>query len=908
MKLQLRLAFLIFLFLIGSINNSKGGHIIGGEMTYVCDGPGSIPDTKVYTFTLTLYRGCVGALFDNPDGQTVGSVSIYQGDSNIEYQNITLGFPNIESINYNTSDPCLVVPPNVCGQSGAYTFSVELPVITESFHIVYQRCCRDVSIVNLVNPGDSGATFGIELLPAAQNLCNSSPVFNDFPTSIICVNENVNIDNTAIDSDGDLLVYSFCSPLLGGSMLDVAPNPDAPPPYNNIGFLAPYTETSPLGGSPEVIIDPASGALMGLVNTQGKFAVGICVEEYRNGELLSKVRRDYQFNISTCNPVNDALANTPSNIVDGVYIYESCLDSTITFVNNSVTQNVFEYEWFFDLGNNQSLSFDTEDVTVTFPGPGIYPGFMSINPGSNCSDTLFIEVNIQSEIGLDFDYSYDSCLTNPIVFTPSTVIDQTNIDQWEWDFGDGNFSMESNPEHQYNNLGDWTVSLTATSDEGCSQTITDQITWFPIPEILITSDVQAGCIFTPITFTNLTSPIDNSYNIFWDFGDGNTSTESDPIHTYEAAGVYDVNVSITSPLGCTLEKEYSEFITQSTVGLDFGYSYDSCSNNPIVFTPSTVIDEANVDQWEWEFGDGNSSMESNPEHQYDNLGNWMVSLTATSDEGCSETISDQVAWFPIPEILITSDVQAGCIFTPIIFTNLTSPVNSSYDIFWDFGDGNTSTELEPIHTYEEAGVYDVNISITSPLDCTIEKEYSELISIESYPTADFSFTPDQSNSLASEVTFTDLSYEAISWEWTFDNFGNSNLQNPTFVFPDTGIMKIQLVATTANGCQDSMIQYLDIEPLIFYYVPNAFSPNDDGINDIFKIEGDDLIGVKDFQMIITNRWGGVVFESDSPLEGWDGKNIKRKTKRSNMGVYVVYVRFKSPRGKFFEYRGDLTLM
>lgn len=740
MKLKLNFFLLIILFLIGSVN-SKAGHIIGGEMTYICDGSGSTPNTRAYTFTLTLYRGCAGALFDNPGSLIVGTVSIYQGDSNIEYQNITLDFPNIESINYNTTDPCLVVPPDVCGQSGTYTFSVELPIISESYHIVYQRCCRDNSIVNLLNPGGSGATFGIELLPSAQALCNSSPVFNDFPTSIICVNENVNIDNTAIDSDGDLLVYSFCSPLLGGSTLDFAPNPDAPPPYNNIDFLAPtYTATSPLGGNPQVTIDPNSGTLVGLVNTQGKFAVGICVEEFRNGELLSKVRRDYQFNISTCNPVNEAIVNNPSNIVDGIYIYENCSDSTITFLNNSDGQNIFEYEWFFDLGNNQSLSFNTEDVTVTFPGIGIYSGFMAINPGSGCDDTLFIEVNIQPKIGLDFDYSYDSCSTSPIVFTPYTVIDESNIAQWDWEFGDGNFSIESNPLHQY-----------------------------------------------------------------------------------------------------------------------------------------------------------------------DGIGNWPVSLTATNDQGCSQTVTDQIAWFPIPEILITSDVQTGCTPTPISFTNLSNPINTSYDIFWDFGDENTSTEEAPTHIYEEAGLYDVNVKITSPLDCTIETEYSELIFIQSFPTADFSFTPDQPNSLAPQVTFTDLSYEAVSWEWTFDDFGNSNLQNPTFVFPDTGLMEIKLVVANTNGCQDSMIQYLDIEPLIFYYIPNAFSPNDDGINDVFKIEGD-LLGVKDFQMYITNRWGGVVYESDSPLQGWDGKNIKGKTDKSNMGVYVVYVRFRSPRGKFYEYKGDLTLM
>ena len=130
----------------------------------------------------------------------------------------------------------------------------------------------------------------VEITPLAQATCNNSPVFEDFPPPVICVNEPLVYSHKATDAEGDELVYEFCSPLLGGSQNNPTPDPDAPPPYQNVGFILPnYSASNPLGGNPRITINPVTGEISGMPTLQGQYVVGICVSEYRNGQLFMTV-------------------------------------------------------------------------------------------------------------------------------------------------------------------------------------------------------------------------------------------------------------------------------------------------------------------------------------------------------------------------------------------------------------------------------------------------------------------------------------------------------------------------------------------------------------------------------------------------------------------------------------------
>lgn len=746
--------FCLFLLGICCSTPLSAAHIIGGEITYECLGDGSNPNTRRYQFIMTIYRDCAGggADFDSgPSGAFEATVSIYkESDSDNPVENLILGGPDVTLIDPNAGNPCLIVPPDICVQEGIYVFPVlELPIINESYHVAYQRCCRNNTISNIHSPDDTGATFSIEVTAQAQTLCNNSPVFNNFPPPVICAGEPLSFDHSATDADGDQLVYEFCSPLRGGGtnsnnasdMNGIAPDPDAPPPYAGVAFILPeYSSLMPLGGESGVVIDENTGVITGTPTTTGQFVVGVCVSEYRNGELLSVVRRDFQFNVEPCVPT--VVASIAADEVNELneFIINSCGENTVSFNNESFQQQFIDaFEWTFDIDNTITTSSQW-NPTVTFPDIGTYQGMLVLNPGTTCNDTAIVEINIYPEIIADFEYQYDTCIAGPVAFTDLSSSGSGTIEQWFWNYGDNNDSAEQEAEHTYETPGNFPVTLRVHDINNCIARVTKQIDYFPVP-------------------------------------------------------------------------------------------------NLIIISPSTFL---------------------------------------------------------------------GCAPADIYFDNLSTPIDETYDIVWDFGDGTTGTDISPLHTYETPGVFDVAVDITSPIGCQTDTLFPLLIEVEPSPMADFVYSPANPSNFAPTITLVDQSMGANEWLWLFDEVHQSTEQNPTFTFPDTGQHTIQLIVTHASGCLDTALQVLDVKPEIRFYLPNAFTPNNDSKNDVFQASGV-FSGMQDFSLTIWNRWGELIFETNNPEVAWNGRK-NNVNQMSAPGVYIYQAKFKGPRGKQFEYKGFATLI
>ncbi len=749
-KKALLLTGVVFLSLMLPL---QAAHIIGGTINYVCKGGGD------YTFTMRIYRDCNGggAAFDsdfNGGAPFPGTVTIFQGNSTVPYDVITLDAPVITNILPNLSNPCLVAPPNVCVEEGVYVFDLDLPLSTSSYHIVYQRCCRNATISNLVQPGETGATYHMELTAKAQEFCNSSPVFNDFPPIAICTGEPIDFDHAATDPDGDVLVYELCTPYVGGgndqfntdAPNGVAPDPDLPPPFSAVTFSGPYSFSNPLPANPQLTIDPNTGFLTGVPNASGQFVVGVCVKEYRNGVLLSETRRDFQFNVALCDPtvVADVLENDTVNLL-GVqhYVVDACGANSVLFTNQSYQPAyINEFRWEFDINGTTEVFTDWNPV-VDFPGVGTYYGVLLLNPGAvACADTAYLEVNVYPGITADFDFVYDTCVAGPVAFTDQTVAGAGpgSIVSWEWKFGDEKLSQEQNPQHTYQLPGDFTVQLLVRDTNNCTGLASQTLPYYPIPELLVVAP--------------------------------------------------------------------SEFI--------------------------------------------------------------------------------------------------GCQPAEIFFDNLSTPVNESYTLNWDFGDGGTSSEISPTYVYEDVGTYTVTLEIISPLGCQTDTTWNNLITVLPSPVADFTYTPSQLSNLLPTAQFTDQSIDAVKWRWTFGTSGISIDQNPSHTFPDTGLQVVQLVVFHQSGCTDTIQKVLDVIPEVRYFLPNAFTPNGDGSNDGFRGNGM-MEGATNFNLRIWNRYGEQLFETDDPFEAWNGQ--KNNTgDLSPQGVYVVVVTFIGPRGDKHELRGYATLI
>jgi gliding motility-associated-like protein len=728
-------------------------HIIGGEITYEYLGDG-VGSTKRYRFTMRIYRDCngQGAQFD-PQAQ----FAIYQGTPSNNTLVRALEITKGEQVLIIPDTPqCVAQVPDVCVQRAIYTFVEDLPMLlTGSYFIVYQRCCRNVTINNIVNPGDVGATYMVELTAAAMLQGNSSPTFTNFPPVIICNNLPLEFDHGATDADGDFLTYSFCTPLIGGGPIltppalydcvGAIPSPPCGPPFQAVPFAVPtYTFNNPMGGSPAVTINTANGFISGVPTMLGQYVVGVCVQEYRNGVLMSTVQRDFQFNVADCSPT--VFADIASDSVAGTqrYVITSCGEQTVTIQNESFQRNFIDfYEWRFDLGGTQFVDITNfEAVTVTFPDTGTYQGTLILNPGTTCGDTAFITVNIFPEINADFSYSYDTCVAGPVAFTDLST-GEGGINSWSWNFG----------------------------------------------------------------------------------GPGGTSSDQNPVYEYAVPG-----------------------------------------NKP-------------------------------------------VRLRVRDQNNCIDEAMKVIPWFPVPPVIVVEpNTYLGCTPAEIFFNNLSTPIDSTYDIVWTFGDGGTSSGvISPTHVYTAPGIYDVRVSITSPIGCFTADSFLNLIRVEPSPTAAFTYDPpDGLSNLNNTVRFIDQSQETNRWNWQFDEFGTSFLQNPTFTFPDTGAMTVRLIVTHPEGCKDSITKILDLRPEIRWFMPNAFTPNNDGLNEGFMGKGF-LFGATNFKMTVWNRWGELVFETSNPDESWNGR-VNNTGSLSPAGVYVYLVSFTGPRGEPFEFKGFATLV
>ena len=524
-----------FLFLFVFIGSSRltAEHIVGGEGYYTCMMVNTGDNTVTYQITFTLYRDAAGggSAFD-PDA----SFGVYEGSgSNWQYvrtvvnQNVT----GVQRIVVSGSNPCLVVPSNIRVDKGDYIFEITLPISNQSYIIAYQRCCRNATINNILDPNDTGAAFIVEINPEAQTSCNSSPRFVSFPPSVICLGEEIIFDHSAIDNEGDILVYEFCTPQDAGgpdgrgggnanSCEGIRPDVSmCPPPFNDVIFMTPtFNFNQPLGPGGNIRINSQTGQITGVPVIEGQFVVGVCVREFRNGELLSEVRRDFQFNVKECDaPV---VARIEADLINsrGTYIINSCNENDLLLVNESFKEeNIKSYSWVFDdasLGN-----IDSRDAAVLFPGPGSFTGTMTINVGSECVDNIDFQVNIYPEIIADYGTTYDTCVAGPVFFEDNTFSAAGAIAFWEWQLEGADTLSTSSFNYRYVDPGQKNVKLIVEDINGCIDSLESSFLWQPAPPLVIVEpSTFVGCLPASVFFDNLSSPIDETYDVLWDFGDG----------------------------------------------------------------------------------------------------------------------------------------------------------------------------------------------------------------------------------------------------------------------------------------------------------------------------------------------------------------------------------------------------
>ena len=291
-------------------------------------------------------------------------------------------------------------------------------------------------------------------------------------------------------------------------------------------------------------------------------------------------------------------------------------------------------------------------------------------------------------------------------------------------------------------------------------------------------------------------------------------------------------------------------------------------------------------------------------------GNYTV--TSISDINCTGTSTGTaiVVINPIPVAALTPDIVSGCAPVCVTFTNNSTVSSGSIASWaWDFGDGSTDNSQTPnTHCFNQAGLYSVHLTIVSAAGCTADTNNINLIDVTAYPVANFE-CPASSSIYSPMVTFTDFSTGATSWLWDFgDSFNpstnTSTERNPTHTFSQVGNYCVLLTAGNAGLCYDTTLICVEITPEFTCFIPNAFSPNHDGINDDFYCKANNVLT---FEMYIYDRWGNKVFYTDDLNKHWDGDtNENRIVAQEDVYVYIIHI--KDTNKEKHDYIGNITLV
>jgi gliding motility-associated-like protein len=357
------------------------------------------------------------------------------------------------------------------------TFS--LPPIAGGYTVVHQRCCRNNTITNITNPGARGNSYFAQI-PSNDVACNSSPAYATVPPIVLCLGDDAQVDVSVTETDGDSLHYELCDIFNGGSSGNPQPSPPTAPPYTALTFVSPYTATQPLPGT--FTFDSQTGLLEGKPTTTGQFVVGLCVSDYRNGVLLTTVRRDYQFNVTAC--INNIVADVLTQIEDPGLL---CGGKTVQF--QAQTPGALYYFWDFGVAGTNADTSNSPTPTFTFPDTGWYDVTFIVNRGLVCTDTVTVPYRILDAPNYTVSVAGTPCFdVQDFVFTAvgTTPVDAT----FSWTFGaQASLPMASGKTVgpiDFNAPGKYPVKLVVHSAT-CPDTLYDSVEVFAY-----TFDVDAG--------------------------------------------------------------------------------------------------------------------------------------------------------------------------------------------------------------------------------------------------------------------------------------------------------------------------------------------------------------------------------------------------------------------------------
>ena len=613
---------LLILLLCMAFASANATHIIGGELTYTHLG------SAQYLVSLVIYRDCGPANSNATGFDATVEIGAYDGTGNYLFSSF-IDFDVATQVPVVLNNPCLTAPPSICVERSAYVDTIALPPLAGGYTLVYQRCCRSPAVLNLAAPATQGLTCSVQV-PDPSVGVDSSPSFTGYPPIALCANESLVFDHSAFDPDGDVLVYELCAPYNGGGQGNPMPSPPLPPPYTAVNWSTGYGVTNMINGAPGLAIDAGTGQLTVTPTLIGSFTVGLCVKEFRNGQMLSEVRRDLRFDVVPCQ-VNVTSAIQPQqDLCDGL---------TVDLVNLSSSSG--SYFWDFGVPGTNADTSGLFAPSFTFPDTGVYTIMLIAEPGWPCADTAFAQFEMYLPLSPSFVPPPIQCM-DALPMDLQALGNFTSAASVQWDLGGVGvppIAMGSSVQVGVSQPGTHAVQLTI-SDHGCTDSYVDSIRAFPNPTVSFTSDT-AGC--TPLSISFIgggTAWTPLFYR--WDFGDGGTSTDQFPVHVYPNPGSYSVNLEVRTDSGCV---DTTSLLKPDLITAYYPPNAAFTVTPPTVniMDPTVLFTDASTDAVQWTyFVDGVQYTTPDATHTFLDGGAYTVTLVVASGLSCTDTARVEV--------------------------------------------------------------------------------------------------------------------------------------------------------------------------------------------------------------------------------------------------------------------------
>lgn len=582
-------------------------------------------------------------------------------------------------------------------------------------------------------------------------------------------------------------------------------------------------------------------------------------------------------------------AITPANSSDCVYNA-----ANFSGTGSTATGTLVDYSWDFgDASTGNGLN-----VSHQYAAAGSYTVQLIVTDDNGCKDTTTTTYTVQPKPIADFNYTNVVCDGTPVTFTDAST--GGTINSWQWDF-DSDATIDAttqNPTFTYPGIGTYTITLiVGNTPGGCLDTITKTIDVQPIPvSSFTTSDVCDGSV---VTFTNTTGTGTAS----WNFGDGGTSNSQagTVTHTYNNPGTF--NVTLTTTLGSCVDTVIHPVIVHPVPVADFNPSATAiCVNGTMVFTDASTISSGSIDSWQWNFGDGSTSSLQSPTHAYTSSGTYTVKLVVTSGPlGCADSITKTISVqdAPAAPTVLGDTICEG---------ESASLIASGGSIYLWYSNATSTTPINNGSVFITSEIFNNTIfyvESVSSAGCTSPRTPVSVIVNK----VDIDFYADSTELNIPEATtqFHSVSSSNItSYSWDFGDGGTSGDANPIHTYDNDGKYTVKLTVVDEFGCEKTITKtdYISVEEYLNLWIPNAFSPNGDGLNETFFIKGR-LISTA--SIWIYDRWGGKVFEAIDNIDfEWNGKDMQNNDLPE--GVYAYRIKYTIYSGETKEIKGTVTII